>query len=311
MESLIKLLSYYRKKDANNISKPQSLTRRALYKLLLSTQSPDMPLSKKIFHQELEKLEVQGEILKGARKRYCVAPPMVIAESPSNLTRLQFKGDRCYLKLVHDALEIKEESHATAFSVVDKSFEEVQKTLAESGIRLVTLENLVEWLPQPQKPRLYRLSKVENIFTQRKLEGKIQKYSPKYMTQSQLERWELVTDKNSLKQSSLLCYGQYHGRKYFWFESSDQTIYSLPNKSGALAMFWLDKTYKIPLQLSFLSHSANYELDLRDTFIPYEYYKFIGQRSEEHVESKNIRIIEPKMQLLVKTALEKLGCCFA
>lgn len=311
METLIKLLSAYRQEGDGNAAHPKTITRRSLLKIWNESLPPEQTQTKEDFKKLLDELEVQGELIQGQRGWCCIAPPTVIAKSTNDLKDLQFKGDRCYLKFAHYALETGKPIDRLEFNARNKTFEEAKQRLQGYGIRLVTWDNLIAWLPKPQKPQLFEADSIANPFLKLKLEEVIEKYDPRDYYESQKERSKKISA-SDLTESCLLFHGNYRQTKYYWFERPENRFYELSRDQGTLAMFWLDQEKNYPLIIPCDQKIDHYELDLKGIFLPYAYYQFIYQRSTPSDNSDRLRQLDPQNYSLIKKVLEeKLGCRLA
>lgn len=309
MEVIIQLLSSFR--NTANQAYPQPLTRQLLLKLINDSLSPEESKSFDELKEILETLVIQGEVLKGTRGRYCIAPPMIIVENPNNFADLKFIGDRYYLRLAYQKLKVDKFDRVLEypykFSAGNLSFQDIKKSLNDCGIHLVTLEDLIEWLPEPNRPQLFELPNVDNPFFDLELDTFIRMYDPQNEYHSQLER-EREVNKIDLKESCLLIQGSKKDTRYFWFEYKSKCFYELPQDIGNLTRFWIEKERNIPLKVYSDQKKEFYELNLKNVFLPYDYYKFVYQRSQPHQDNQRIRIIDLETYPLIKKAFEKLGC---
>ncbi len=303
-EKILTILTNHR--QVNNRELPRVLTLRSIVSLIEHSLSPNENINRKEIEDYLNQLQLQGDVLKTKGKKYCVAPPTLLAEDENNCDILYFRGDRAYLQLVHQVLETRQIIPTPEINSRGKSFTEIREKLNSCGIRILTYQDTLYELPIPQKPKLYTLEKLDNS-----LQGEIKIYIPsrqKHLYKPQEERWK-ITVIDRLTNHSLVKSIKVKDYQYYWYE--DNQFYQLSDKEQApLTMFWLDKQAKCILQISLDEIKEGFQLNLQKVFIPYSYYKVVYGLSKPADNSKYIRIFDHIYRSLIEQIFKRLGCNF-
>jgi hypothetical protein len=159
-EQIIKLLSNHRQQ--HRPEQPQLLTAQTITTLVQQSLPPQNEDISSQIDAEMRELQAQGEILAGTGKKFCMAPPMVLAESEIDLTGLLFRGDRVYLRLAHQALETGQQPAKRFLHSKINGFQRIKNRLKDVGIRLLTAQRSVEHLPTAELPQPYILQGYES-----------------------------------------------------------------------------------------------------------------------------------------------------
>ncbi|WP_017294953.1 hypothetical protein [Geminocystis herdmanii] len=303
-EKILTILTNHR--QLNNRELPRVLTLRSIVSLIEHSLPPNENINRGEIEDYLNQLQLQGEVLKAKGKKFCVAPPSVLVEDQNNCDILYFRGDRAYLKLVHQVLETREIIPTPEINSRGKNFTEIKEKLNSCGIRLLTYQDTLYELPIPQKPKLYTLEKLDNT-----LQGEIKIYNPsrqRHLYKYQEERWK-ITVIERLTNSNLIKLTQAKDYQYYWYE--DNQFYHLTDKEQApLTMFYLDKQANCPLQIPLDETKEGFQLNLQKVFIPYSYYKLVYGLSKPADNSKYIRIFDHIYRSLIEQIFKRLGCNF-
>jgi hypothetical protein len=249
---------------------------------------------------DLQELEVQGEILAASGNRYCVAPPMVLAIDRHNLTGLKFQGDRAYLALTHKALETKQLVSKEMLYPKTKNFNRLQKQLQEIQVRLLIVHDLIQNLPKPEKPLSFHLNKrlITNTDLQSWMEqGLLERYVPQWGEQRQ--RWQKIPENPETE-----CLLR-HTNEYFWFEAGN--FYEIERDAAVLTMFYQDTLYKAPLSIVWDTARMN-RLNLQGITLPTAHAQAIWRLSEPQEDQTRIRSVTPGNRTFVTAILNQLGC---
>jgi hypothetical protein len=296
-EMILRILSNQR--DPKCLANPLPLNKTQIVTLIRDSTSPDHPRDKLAdeVHESLQELEARGEILAGARNRYCIAPPAIVSiEGDLSANYFHFRGDRAYLSLAHQILETGQD--LTAIELRPRvAIGQIQQLLNKSGIRFFTLKESLDYLPTP-----YRL--LTNYLRSSRSEEYINFdtsaiYIPSPNT-PQRERW-CKFDRSLLTEESLL---RLKTGEYLWYQN--QHYYEIETDTGVLMMYYLDRIRKYPLEIPW--DRSQGKLYLRGIFLPSAYYRFILQLSKPDGEISRTRRIEPTNFSLIKKAFEKLSC---
>jgi hypothetical protein len=295
-EIILKILSEQR--NPKSLTSPLSLNKTQILTLIRDSIPPNRPLDTLAneVHESLQELEARGEILAGARNRYCIAPPAVVSIDGDAENQFHFRGDRAYLFLAHKTLETEQNSEAIElYPKVD--IMRIKQLLNESGIRFFTLEESLHYLPTPYQllsNNLRSLRSEEYIDFDTTL---IYIPSPNI---PQRERWRKF-DRSLLTGESLL---RLKTGEYLWYQNKQ--YYELETDTGVLIMYYLDRIRKYPLEIS--CNRSLGKLYLRGIFLPRAYYQLILQLSKPDGEITRTRCLEFANFPLIEKALEKLGC---
>jgi hypothetical protein len=303
-EKILTILTNHR--QPNNRELPRVLTLRSIVSLIEHSLPPNEDINRKEIEDYLNQLQLQGEILQAKGKKYCVAPPTVLVEDKDNCNSLWFRGDRAYLKLVHQVLETRQIIPTLEINSRGKSFTQIKEKLNSCGVRLLTYQDTLYTLPIPQKPKIYTQEKLDKIF-----QGEIKIYKPlfqQHLFKPQEERWK-ITVIERLINGSLIKSVNAKDYQYYWYQ--DKQFYQLTDKEQApLTMFYLDKQAKCPLQISLDETKEGFQLDLQRVFIPYAYYKLVYGLSKPADKTQYIRIFDHIYRQLIEQVFKRLGCYF-
>lgn len=301
-ETITTLLSQHR--NPKNLAQPIALTRQQILSLLRH-QIP--PIAAPADWQAeatraLDELQAQGEILAGTGKRYCVAPPTVLALSQDNTDSLKFQGDRAYLSIVHQALRTTQSHQEILIRSQDcqvKGFNRIRDTLQARGIRLLTVLDSLQGLPYPHVPTLLRSPLEENPFI---TYSTIEQYVPQSL-KSQTERWQLRSAQSTQRLEPQVLLKLPTG-EYLWL--CDGQFYELEPETAVLAMFAQDKATGQPLKIAW--DEAQGRIQLQGTVLPSSYARWIWRLSDPDPERYRTRLVAPPYRPLVKQAITRLGC---
>jgi hypothetical protein len=298
-DTITALLSNHR--QAQNPAQPMALTRQQILSLLHYVMPPDMrstdwqtPAS-----QALEELHAQGEILAGTGKRYCMAPPTVLALSKEEVTSLRFQGDRAYLPLVHQVLKTAQPEQDTLLRSKVREFDRLQMGLQPIGVRLLTVLDSLEGLPEPRIPIVLRSPLGENPFV---THAAIEQYVPQ-LHKNQAERWQSRSSNSSrrLDSESLL---KLPTGEYFWL--CDGKFYELELEIAVLAMFAQDVKTGYPLRI--LWDEAQGRICLQGIILPGTYARWLWRLSDPDPDRYRTRLIPPNHRPFIKSAFARLNC---
>ncbi len=298
-ERIIKILSNHR--QPHSPEHPQALTVRSIVSLVEHSLSPDETVTSEEIRQYLQELQAQGEVLAGLGNRFCMAPPIVLAENKTNVTEVLFRGDRAYLRLAHKALETGQP--ITRIEIRPRrgyDFDRIQQCLNNYGIRLLKVTDSIDHLPEPGRPQLHLLVGVD--WQDNPLQfGSIQAYLPSSIWQRQSDRWQFI-NQTDLRSDSLL---KLSTGEYLWFDSDK--FYELSPDTATLAMFWLDQQAGLPLQVPWDEIPGR--LNLQGISLPTAYAQWLWRLSQPDQDQPRIRLFAPSPQrLIVCQALIRLGC---
>jgi len=298
-ELIIRLLSNHR--QPHRVELPQPLTLRAIATLIQQSLPPQHDDISTQLDADLRELQAQGEVLAGTGNRFCMAPPVVLAENETSLTGLLFRGDRAYLRLAHQALETGQPFVTTMLHPKVRGFHRTKERLRNAGIRLLTVASSVDHLPPRELPQPVRLQGCEspNPFQAATWTDPIRQYVPRVGTQ-QFERWVPVTQA-ALGDRTLL---KLPTGEWLWFEA-DQ-FYELTPDTALLAMFQLDHDANVPLSLPW--DDAPGRLQLQGISLPSSYAQLLWRLSEPDADSPRTRLFATANRPIAREALLRLGC---
>ncbi len=300
---IIKVLSSHR--QSHNSALPQPLRRQDIVKLVQGACSPSQDHTEEI-KRSLDELEARGEVLRGPRNLYCVAPPTLIARTEKQLNPLQFCGDRSYLGLAHkllksgqpsDSLEVAPSSQEAA-----KGFFHIHHRLKEKGIRLRTVEEMLQVLPNPSLPK--RNSEVDNKYPNPFREKNwpdqetVTRYSPQLGEQK--DRWREPMEQSLHDGGELL---RLPTGEYLWYKQG--SCYELTPDQATLAMFKLDQDMKSPVKVVWDKDKG--ELNLDQVTLPGSYARFLWRLSEP-TDAYRVRRFGRGDYDRLEQAMKKLGC---
>jgi hypothetical protein len=291
-QKIITILSNHR--SPIDQSKPLTLTKKQILSLLESSLSPDYPQDR--LSQELEsslrELEAKGEIYAGVGNRFCIAQPTVLYEEAL------FIGDRVYLPLAHQALgNPAVETNKLVFP--DLSFEVLQHKFSERGISLITIEQSLQYLPEPSLPLTQMLSgyEVENPFINPDYAG-ILHYVPQWGEQS--DRWR-EPSRSTIRNPDLL---RLPTGEYLWYKQ--EVFYQIEKDAAILAMFKLDQKDGQTIRVVWDSDRGH--LDLKNVNLPSSYAQCLWRLSSPTDNDNRVRYVEPNRRNYIEEILRRLGC---
>ncbi len=289
---IITILSNHR--SPINKFKPLTLTKRQILSLLESSLNPDYPQDKLI--KELEpsfrELEAKGEIYVGLGNCFCIAHPTILYEESL------FIGDRAYLPIAQQVLgNSVVETNKLVFPSLD--FEILQQKFLEREIGLITIEQSLQYLPEPSLPLapILRGYEIENPFINPDYVG-ILHYVPQWAEQS--DRWR-EPSRSNLRNPDLL---RLPTDEYLWHEQG--IFYQLEKDAAILAMFKLDRESGQPIKV--LWDSDRGHLDLNNVNLPSCYAQCLWRLSNPTDTDKRDRYVEPNRRKQIEKILRKLGC---
>ncbi|MBD2012431.1 hypothetical protein H6F96_00165 [Microcoleus sp. FACHB-53] len=300
-EKITLLLSSHR--HPSNPAMPLALTRYQIVSLLRSSLSPNeeqQDFEAKVL-DALHELQAQGEILAGTRNCYCMAPPSLVLAEQENLTGLLFRGDRAYLHLAHQALHTQQNSHnPLQLDVEVQHLHRMKECLSKVGIRLLTVDDSVERLPSPRKPKSeLRSPWSADPFSINWEKGKsVRRYIPGDAVQK--DRWQECHHK-SLKNQDLL---KIPTGEYLWFE--EPHFYELEPDVAILAMFERDKETGFPIKIPW--DKAQGKLNLQGIILQSAYARWLWALSKPDSDHYRTRYFQPANRHLVEAAFNRLGC---
>lgn len=301
IEKIIKILSNHRQPYC--LERPQSLTLQSITSLVEHSMPPSHTVTSDQIQEYLQEMQAQGEVFAGVGNRFCMAPPVVLAEDPTNFTSVLFKGDRAYLKWAHQALKTGQPITKIHLYPQVHGFHRIKERLKNYGIRLLTVTDSVEHLPIPEKPKLNLLSGAkwdENPFQYLQESGFIQAYIPKSHWQVQGDRWQCITQAD-LTSDSLL---KLSTGEYLWFEAGQ--IYELSPDAASSTLFWLDQQAGLPLRVPW--DEVPGQLNLQGIFLPSSYAQWLWRLSKLDPDQPRTRLFEPSQRAIACQVLTRLGC---
>jgi hypothetical protein len=298
LNRIVVLLSNHRQTHRTEL--PQSLTFSAIANLIHHSLPPQQEDISALLKEQLDELQAEGEILAGKGNLFCMAPPIVLREDENSLNGLLFRGDRVYLRLARQLLETEHLSTQLTLHPKEKSSTWIKAQLQGSGIRLLTAQNTIEHLPEPELPRASMLqgSEWRNLFESLNFIDLFQ-YIPS-LSVRQIDRWFPVT-KEYLSDRSLL---KLKTGEFLWFEK--ETFYEIDPDDAILAMFYLDKSQNLPLSISWDEKDGR--LNLQKTCLPTHYYQLLWRLSKADSDNPRIRRFEPAKRPTARESLRRLGC---
>lgn len=294
---IITLLSQHRQPDKPTL--PAPLRRVDIVNALHRCAAPGQENGQLevAINEILSKLEMLGEVLRGANNYYCMAPPIIFSGSEDIRTEhLKFRGDRAYLPLAHRILKTSNPNQERLLSRVS-DFHHAKMELARYGIRLVTLRELIEELPLPSKPQVWSSQPIPEPLTG----SDCWQYTPAHCNQS--ERWRLLSREGLTNESLIKVDFGKNSEEYFWLE--DGKWYQLEKDQAIYAMFYLDRRDGYPLRII---PYRNQELDLSGIYLPKAYYQWCERYLQKI--SRSVYRVEGIKQSLIKILFERLGCIY-
>jgi hypothetical protein len=293
---ILNLLSNHRQHQ--NSDYPLTITRQQILSLLHYAAPPNLIDWKTEVLRALDELQAQGEILLGTGKRYCIAPPTVLASSQENTSSLQFQGDRAYLPLIHATLKTNQPIEEVILHPAGHNFQRIQAELKSIGVRLLTILDSLQSLPQPRNPMLLRSPLVDNPFV---MYSTIEVYVPQ-LRKSQSERWKSVFSHSShLVSESLL---RLPTDEYLWM--CNGKFYELEPETAILTMFFQDTKEGYPLSIPWDETPGR--ILLQGVVLPSTYAKWLWRLSDPDPARYRTRLVHPSYRTQVKEAFTRLGC---
>ena len=296
-DHIIKLLSNHRQMHRTEL--PQPLTLHTIATLIQQSLPPQPEDISTQLNVDLCELQAQGDVLAGMGNRFCMAPPIVLAESEMNLTGVLFRGDRAYLRLAHQALETGQPTVKLTLHPKVHGFHRIKERLQKLGIRLLTVATSVDHLPLPELPHSFMLQGCEspNPFQTATWTDTICQYVPKVGMQ-QFERWVPIT-RASLSDRALL---KLPTDEWLWFEVNQ--FYELTPDTALLAMFQLDRCAKIAIPWD----DVPGRLNLQGINLPSRYAQLLWRLSQSDADSPRTRLFAIANRPIAREALLRLGC---
>lgn len=293
---ILNLLSNHR--QPRNSDYPLTITRQQILSLLQYAAPPNLTDWKTEIVRALDELQAQGEILLGTGKRYCIAPPTMLASSQENTSSLKFQGDRAYLPLIHEILKTNQPIEEVILHPTGHNFQRIQAELKSIGVRLLTVLDNLQGLPQPRNPMLLRSPLVDNPFV---TYSTIEVYVPQFR-KSQSERWQSVFSHSShLVSESLL---RLPTDEYLWM--CNGKFYELEPETATLAMFFQDGKAECPLLISWDEIPGR--ILLQGVVLPGTYAKWLWRLSDPDPDRYRTRLVHSSYRSQVKEAFARLGC---
>jgi len=246
-----------------------------------------------------DELQAQGEILAGMGKRYCIAPPTVLARSQEDMASLRFQGDRAYLPLVHQTLKTNQSQQETLIRPSGQNFQRVQADLQRIGVCLMTVEDSLQELPQPRQPRILRSPLEDNPFF---MYPEIEVYKPQAL-KSQPERWQPRSSYSTQALTSDLLLKLPTG-EYLWLREGK--FYELEPETAVLTMFAQDAAAEELLPIEW--DEAPGRLHLQGIILPGAYARWLWRLSDSDPDRYRTRLVLPAYRPLIKEAFVRLGC---
>lgn len=298
-EQIIQLLSNHRQQHRPEV--PQLLTFQAISTLIQQSLPPQKEDISSQIDAAMRELQAQGEILAGTGKKFCMAPPIVLTESETDLTGLLFRGDRAYLRLAHQALETGQPPAKLLLHPKINGFQRIKNRLKEFGIRLLTAERSVEHLPTAELPQPCMLqgSESHNPFETVTWTDSILQYLPKQGKQ-QSERWSQVIQSN-LAECTLL---KLPTGEFIWFEADK--FYELTPDVAVLAMFQLDRSASLPITVPWDESPGR--LNLQGVNLPSSHAQLLWRLSKPETDEYRTRLFSPINRPIAREVLQHLGC---
>ncbi|MDX2242119.1 MAG: hypothetical protein NW224_15650 [Leptolyngbyaceae cyanobacterium bins.302] len=298
-DRIIKLLSNHR--QTHRVELLQPLTLRAISTLIQQSLPPQQADISVQLDADLRELQAQGEVLAGMGNRFCMAPPVVLAEDETNLTGILFRGDRAYLRLAHQALDTGQPFIKPVLRPRIHVFHQINERLRRVGIQLLTVASGVEHLPLPELPQPVRLQGCEspNPFEAATWTDSIRQYVPRVGMQ-QVERWvpimqAALCDRTLLKLPT---------GEWLWFEANQ--FYELTPDTALLAMFQLDQGANVPIAIPW--DEAPGRLNLQGISLPSRYAQLLWHLSKPDPDMPRTRLFVPANRPTAREALLRLGC---
>jgi hypothetical protein len=301
-ETITALLSDHR--NPQNPSQPLALKRQQIFSLLRHGLPPNTISEnwQAEASRTLDELQAQGEILAGLGKRYCIAPPTILALSQIDTDSLKFQGDRAYLSLVHQALKTASSDQGILIRSQDcqvRGFDRIRDALQSIGVRFLTILDSLQGLPRPQQPTLLRSPLEENPFI---TYPTIDQYIPQFL-RNQTERWQTCSGQSTQRLEPKTLFKLPTG-EYLWLDNGK--FYELEPETAVLAMFAQDQASKNPLKVAW--DEAQGRVQLQGIVLPAQYARWLWRLSEPDPERYRTRLVAPAYRPSVKEAFARLGC---
>jgi hypothetical protein len=298
-EQIIKLLSNHRQQHRPEV--PQLLTFQAIATLIQQSLPPQKEDISSQLDSEMRELQAQGEILAGTGKKFCMAPPIVLAESETDFTGLLFRGDRAYLRLAHQALETGQALTKLLLHPKINGFQRIKNRLKEFGIRLLTAERSVEHLPITELPQPCMLqgSESHHPFETVTWTNSILQYLPQQDKQ-QSDRWSQIVP-TDLAECTLL---KLPTGEFIWL--AENKFYELAPDIAVLTMFQLDRLAALPIAIPW--DEAPGRLNLQEVNLPSSHAQLLWRLSEPETDVYRTRLFSPINRPIAREVLQQLGC---
>ncbi len=296
-EAIPALLSNHR--QLQEASQPLTLARQQILSLLNHAAPPNGNFAawQESAANALEELQAQGEIVAGMGKRYCVAPPTVLALSKNDLQSLRFQGDRAYLSLAHQVLKTGQPQHEILLHPQISGFNRIRDVLEKVGVRFSEVSDSIQGLPLPCKPAVWRSPLEENPFV---TYIEIEQYTPQSL-KNQAERWRSIYSDQKLTPESLL---RLPTGEYCWFHNGK--FYELEPESSVLAMFAQDAAAGHPLTIEW--DEVPGRVNLQGIILPSTYARWLWRLSDPDPDHYRTRLVPTVHRPVAKNALTRLGC---
>jgi hypothetical protein len=296
---IIKLLSNHR--QPHQAALPQPLTLHNITTLIQQSLPPQQADISAKLTADLCELQAQGEVSAGMGNRFCMAPPIVLAETETNSTGLLFRGDRAYLPLVHQLLETGQSVTRINLNPRISGFHRIKEHLQTVGIRLLTAANSVEHLPLPELPKLCLLHGCEspNPFETIPWTNTLRRYIP-CLHLNQFERWVPLMQSDSSDRTLL----KLPTGEVLWFEAGQ--FYELTPDVALLGMFYLDQARQCPMQIPW--DEAPGRLNLQGISLPSSYAQILWRLSCPDPDQPRTRLFTPTNRPIAREVLLRLGC---
>lgn len=298
---ILHLLSHHRQPGQPAL--PAALSMTQITSLLRQCLDPDQPTDQIAdeVQESLRELEAQNEIFRASGNRYCMAPPTLFALNRDNWTGCRFRGDRAYLSLAHETLKTRQQPTEEKLHSGIKNFTLAKSRLQDKKIRLLTLEEVINELPKPQKPPYFLLQGHQYPLTCSELSqmSDVKQYVPAYAEQK--DRWRSLTPQ-TLSNESLL---RLPDETYLWFEAEE--FYEIELDTAILAMFYLDRCAQQPLRVVWANAAMN-QLNLQNIWLPYAHFQWLRQLSEPTEGHRRVFFVSPANRPLVEAVFQYLGC---
>ncbi len=286
-------------RQPQQLSQPLALTQRQILNSLHHAVLSDASNWQVEVQRGLDELQAQGEIVLGAGKRYCMAPPILLSIDNVDVSSLRFQGDRAYLPWVHQLLKTDQSRDEVCLRLKGQNFQQLQEKLRSSGIRIATLADSLQALPKPQRPIFLRNPLENSPFAEH---SEIEIYVPEAL-KNQSERWQ-VRSQYSVKPWPAESILRVPDGAYLWLREGE--FHELDPEVAVLAMFAQDSAAGQPLPIEWDEQPGR--LNLQGVILPYVYARWLWRLSEADPNHYRTRLILPQYRPRVKQSLSRLGC---